>query len=66
MVKFDLQAGRSARLLVGGSPQGHDARVIADLAERAGAAGLLHVALDDTRAAQLAEALAFVAPALDV
>ncbi|WP_207457749.1 transcription-repair coupling factor [Azospirillum sp. SYSU D00513] len=66
MVKFDLQAGRSARLLVGGAPQGHDARVIADLAERAGAAGLLHVALDDTRAAQLAEALSFFAPALEV
>ena len=66
MVNFDLQPGRSARLLVGGAPQGHDARVLVDLAKRAGAAGLLHVALDDSRAAQLAEALAFFAPDLEV
>ncbi|CAO3445086.1 Transcription-repair coupling factor [Azospirillum argentinense] len=61
-----LQPGRSGRLLVGGAPAGHDARVLADLAKRAGSAGLLHVALDDTRAAQLAEALAFFAPSLEV
>ncbi|PWC55889.1 transcription-repair coupling factor [Azospirillum sp. TSO22-1] len=66
MIKFDLQPGRPARLLVGGAPEGHDARILAALAERAGAAGVLHVALDDARTARLAEALAFFAPDLEV
>ncbi|AWK86895.1 transcription-repair coupling factor [Azospirillum thermophilum] len=66
MVSFDLQPGRPARLLVGGAPEGQDARILAELARKAGGAGLLHVALDDTRAALLAEALAFFAPGLEV
>ena len=66
MVRFDpLQPGRGGRLLVGGAPDGHDARVLSDLARRAGAAGVLHVALDDARAALMAEALAFFAPDLE-
>ena len=66
MLKFDLQPGRPARLLVGGAPEGQDARILAALAERAGAAGVLHVALDDARTARLGEALAFFAPELEV
>ncbi|HYG86551.1 MAG TPA: transcription-repair coupling factor [Azospirillum sp.] len=66
MLKFDLQPGRAARLLVGGAPEGHDARILVELARRAGGAGVLHVALDDARTARLAEALAFFAPELDV
>ncbi|MGQ9366063.1 transcription-repair coupling factor [Azospirillum sp. A39] len=66
MIKFDLQPGRAARLLVGGAPEGHDARILAELARRAGAAGVLHVALDDSRTARLVEALAFFAPELEV
>ncbi|MCW2248425.1 transcription-repair coupling factor (superfamily II helicase) [Azospirillum fermentarium] len=62
MFHFDLQPGRAARLLIGGAPEGHDARVLAELARRAGTAGVLHVALDDSHTARLAEALAFFAP----
>ncbi|WP_236024880.1 transcription-repair coupling factor [Arenibaculum pallidiluteum] len=51
------------RLLVAGAPEGHDARVLADLALRE---PLVHVALDDIRLAKLAEALAFFAPELEV
>ncbi|MEI6986644.1 MAG: DEAD/DEAH box helicase, partial [Rhodospirillaceae bacterium] len=66
MLKLDLTPGRTARLLIGGAPEGHDARVLVELAARAGAAGLLHIALDDGRAACLTEALAFFAPELEV
>ncbi len=66
MVSFDLQPGRAARLLIGGAPEGQDARILAELAKKAGSYGLLHVALDDTRAALLTEALAFFAPGLEV
>ena len=66
MSKFDLTPGRAGRLLIGGAPEGHDVRVLLDLAQRAGKDGLLHVALDDSRAARLAEAVSFFAPALEV
>ncbi len=66
LLTFDLQPGRAARLLVGGAPEGFDARILIELARRAGAAGVVHVALDDIRSARLAEALAFFAPALHV
>ena len=66
MSRFDLTAGRAGRLFIGGAPEGHDVRVLLDLAARAGGAGLLHVALDDARAARLAETAAFFAPALEV
>ncbi|PWC49869.1 transcription-repair coupling factor [Azospirillum sp. TSA6c] len=66
MVSYDLQPGRAGRLLIGGAPEGHDARILAELAQKAGGYGLLHVALDDTRCALLAEALAFFAPKLEV
>jgi len=66
LVSFDLQPGRAARLLIGGAPEGQDARILAELAKKAGSYGLLHVALDDTRSALLTEALAFFAPGLEV
>ncbi len=66
MSKFDLTPGRAGRLLIGGAPEGHDVRVLLDLAQRAGKEGLLHVALDDSRAARLAEALAFFAPSVEI
>ena len=66
MLKVDLTPGRAGRLLIGGAPEGADARVLAALAAKAGPAGLLHVALDDGRAAQLTEMLAFFAPELEV
>ncbi len=66
MSKFNLTAGRASRTLIGGAPEGHDVRILLDLAHRAGNAGLLHVALDDSRAARVAEALAFFAPWVEV
>ncbi|MGF1551077.1 MAG: transcription-repair coupling factor [Paracoccaceae bacterium] len=57
-----LQPGR---VTVGGAPEGYDAKLIADLAERAGGA-VIHVARDDARAASLREALALWAPKLPV
>jgi transcription-repair coupling factor (superfamily II helicase) len=66
LLKVDLTPGRAGRLLIGGAPEGADARVLAALAAKAGPAGLLHVALDDGRAAQLTEMLAFFAPELEV
>ncbi|MEL6268149.1 MAG: CarD family transcriptional regulator, partial [Pseudomonadota bacterium] len=47
------------------APEGYDARLVADLAERAGGP-VIHVARDDARAAAMAEALAIWAPALAV
>jgi transcription-repair coupling factor (superfamily II helicase) len=54
------------RLTLGGVPQGQDARALVRLAAIAGPGGHLHVALDDTRLAQLVDMLAFFAPMLDV
>ncbi|MEL7348944.1 MAG: transcription-repair coupling factor, partial [Pseudomonadota bacterium] len=50
---------------VGGAPEGYDAKLVADLAERAGGP-VIHVARDDARAAALREALALWAPGLPV
>ncbi|HMG49303.1 MAG TPA: transcription-repair coupling factor, partial [Inquilinus sp.] len=51
---------------IGGVPQGQDARLIAELARKAGGRGLLHVASDDARLPALEGALAFFAPDLPV
>ncbi|MDR3450409.1 MAG: transcription-repair coupling factor [Alphaproteobacteria bacterium] len=53
------------KTLLAGAPEGHDARVLAEIASRA-AGPVIHVALDDTRAAILADALAFFAPGCEV
>ena len=52
-------------VLTGGAPEGLDARLLADLAARAGGP-VLHVARDDRRMAAMAEALRFFAPDLPV
>ena len=52
-------------VIVGGAPEGFDARLVADLVERAGGP-VIHVARDDARAAAMAEALAVFAPSLPV
>ena len=64
MFPLDLDPARPRRVIIGGAPEGHDARILAELAARR-PAGLLHVALDDARAARLAEAVAFFAPAVE-
>lgn len=66
MATLDLKPGRPVRRLVGGAPEGQDARILANLAAVAGPAGLIHVATDDARAARLADAVGFFAPAVDV
>ena len=66
MIKINLDPGRSSRLLIAGAPEGQDARILADIAKRRGAGGLLHVSLDDQRMARLAEAVAFFAPEVEL
>ncbi|MFN8925001.1 MAG: hypothetical protein ACK5WM_05560, partial [Rhodospirillales bacterium] len=66
MPTLDLKPGRPVRRLIGGAPEGQDARILANLAAVAGPAGLLHVATDDARAARLADAVGFFAPAVEV
>ncbi|MCL5775527.1 transcription-repair coupling factor [Limibaculum sp. FT325] len=50
---------------IGGAPEGHDARLVADLVARA-KGPVIHVARDDARAAAMAEALALTAPGMAV
>jgi transcription-repair coupling factor (superfamily II helicase) len=52
-------------IIVGGAPEGFDARLILKEAERDGGP-VIHVARDDKRLAQVAEALAFFAPGMPV
>ncbi|MEQ9258056.1 MAG: transcription-repair coupling factor [Roseovarius sp.] len=53
------------KISVGGAPEGFDAKVILKEAERA-EGPVIHVARDDKRLAQVAEALAFFAPNMPV
>lgn len=53
------------RHLLGGAPEGHDARLIAHLAG-SGGRPVLHIALDDLRMARIVQMLEFFAPALEV
>ncbi len=53
------------RLIVGGCPEGYDAKVLADTLARAGGP-VLHVARDDARLAAMRAALGFFAPEVPV
>ena len=66
MISVDLDPKQPGRVLIGGAPEGQDARVLAEICRRAGAATLVHVAIDDARAARLQQALAFFAPGTEV
>ena len=57
---------KAERVVIAGAPAGHDVRVLAEIAGRAQGKPLLHVALDDMRAAVIADALAFFAPHCEV
>ena len=57
---------KPSKRIIAGSPTGHDARVLADIALRTHGKPVVHVALDDVRAAILADALAFFAPHIEV
>ena len=54
-----LDASRPRRLRIGGAPEGHDARLLIELARRHAAGGVLHVCLDDARMARVADAVRF-------
>ena len=54
------------RVVLAGAPEGHDARLLSEIASRSGTVPVIHVALDDTRAAILADALSFFAPQIEV
>jgi len=66
VISVDLDPKQPGRVLIGGAPEGQDARVLAEICRRAGAATLVHVAIDDARAARLQQALAFFAPGTEV
>ena len=53
------------RITVGGAPEGFDARLLLDEADRSGGR-VVHVARDDKRLAAMREALAFFAPGMPV
>lgn len=61
---FDLAT--PGRAIIAGAPYGHDARVLADLAVRGAGKPVVYVALDDVRAAIMADSLAFFAPHCEV
>jgi transcription-repair coupling factor (superfamily II helicase) len=60
---WDINGGKNA--LLAGAPEGHDARLLAESAGRHDGP-VIHVALDETRAAVLADALGFFAPHCEV
>lgn len=62
--QFDLT--KKSNVTIAGAPMGHDVRVLAELALRAQGQPIIHVALDDLRAAFVADALAFFAPECEV
>jgi len=64
----DSWYGRPGRVVVHGVPEGYDALVLQRTARALAAAQrpLLHVARDDARLAQLAEAVGFFAPEIDL
>ena len=57
------QPGRTA---VSGVPQGLDAMLLPEIARAVGKRVVVHVAVDDSRAAVLADQLAYFAPKLEV
>ena len=61
-----FDSGAPGRTIIAGTPAGHDARVLAEIALRVQGKPLLHIALDDMRAALLHDALAFFAPHCEV
>ena len=61
----ELRPLRPGRLLVGGCPEGFDARYLAEVIARADGP-VIHVARDDARLASLRAALRFFAPELPV
>lgn len=57
---------RAGRTTLVGMPAGHDVRVLAEIAGKTSGKPLIHVALDDVRAAIMADAFAFFAPHCEI
>lgn len=57
---------KPCRVRLCGAPVGHDARVLAEIAVRASGRPVVFVALDELRAAVIAEALSYFAPQVEV
>jgi len=66
MFLSSFKPDRAGKCRIGGAPAGHEARLLAEAALRAPSKLVVHVALDDLRAAFLAEAIAFFAPHVEV
>jgi transcription-repair coupling factor (superfamily II helicase) len=58
----DAASSVPARLMLGGAPEGYDARLLARELERSAAGIAVHVARDDKRMEEMRAALAFFAP----
>ena len=56
---------KPGRILVSGAPEGHDAAILGDMVAAAPSRTLMHVARDDARMAQLAEAVAYFHPRVE-
>jgi transcription-repair coupling factor (superfamily II helicase) len=66
MFTADWNLEQKGRVTLAGAPEGHDARVLAEIAIRSAGKPILYVAQDDTRAGVLADALAFFAPNCEI
>ena len=66
MFTIDWNLEKTGRVTLAGAPEGHDARLLAEIAGRCMGKPVIHVAQDDTRASVLADALAFFAPHCEV
>jgi hypothetical protein len=66
ITKLGPRLSRPGRTAVSGVPQGLDAMLLPEIAKAAGKRITVHVAVDDQRAAVLADQLAYFAPKLDI
>ena len=64
--KLKPRLTRPGRTAVSGVPQGLDAMLLPEIAKSAGQRVTVHVAVDDQRAAVLADQLAYFAPGLEI
>ncbi len=66
MFTAGFDPSKHGRTIISGAPAGHDVRVLAEIASRLHGQPLIHVALDDMRAAVMADALGFFVPDCEV
>jgi transcription-repair coupling factor (superfamily II helicase) len=66
MFSGHLSLDQAGRATLFGAPAGHDARLLAEVATRVPGRPVLHVALDEARAAFLQDAVTFFAPQVEI